>query len=274
MTDRSRPGSDPNTPTSTKTPKSETSVMLSLRDLMDLEQQRIAEENAAEERRRQLESQKKMEAELRIASANEAKRKAVAQAAEAEAQAIREREARLAAIREAAIVQVRVEAAEKARLEELRLIHEQEREKAKIHASAQTSSLKKMLAGVLALVVVGGAAAGYYAGVVKPRQDAESAALREQAERLDRQARAQAAELESLTTQGTVLQGQLSAVVSTPVVASVPSAAPVKSSSNAAPSVKVPTIRTVKPHPSGSVHVEPSGPCNDKDPMNFNLCPR
>lgn len=270
MTDRSRQGSDPHTPTSTKTPKTETSVMLSLRDLMDLEQQRIAEEGAAEERRRQLESQKKMEAELRIAAANEAKRKAFAQAAEAEAQAMRERDARIAAIKEAAIRQVHVEAVEKARLVELRLVHEQAREKAKIHANAQTASLKKMLAGALAVMVLGGAAVGYYAGVVKPRQDADALALRQQAETLDRQARAQAAELEALTTESTALRAALSAV---PSVTPAP-AEPARSVSAAVPSAKVPIVRTAKPLPSATTPKEPSGPCNDKDPMNFNLCPR
>lgn len=245
--------------------------MMSLRDLMDLEQQRIAEEGAAEERRRQIEHQKKMEAELRIAAANEAKRKAVAQAAEAEAQSMRERDARIAAIKEAAIQQVRVEVAEKVRLEELRLVHEQEREKAKIRASAQTSSLKKMLAGVVAVVVLGGVAVGYYAGVVKPKQDADAIALRQQADTLDRQTRAQAAELEALSTQTAALKAELSAVPS--ITPAAPE--PVKSVSAAAPSVKVPTVRSVKPPPSASVPKEvPSGPCNDKDPMNFTLCPK
>jgi colicin import membrane protein len=108
----------------------ESSVLFSLRELMNLEEQRRAEEAADVARRAERQAEASLAAERRAREEEIARRRADEARAREEARESREEAAHLAALREAELERARREAESAARLEELRLRQDHERQQA------------------------------------------------------------------------------------------------------------------------------------------------
>jgi len=128
----------------------ESSVLFSLKELMNLEEDRIKQEEQEKRRKEDSATQARMDAERRAREEEEARVRADENRRRAEEQRVREDAARVEAIRQAEIEKARLEAENAARLEQLR--HQQEHER-HITALTQDKSKKK-----LTVMVYGGAA--------------------------------------------------------------------------------------------------------------------
>jgi colicin import membrane protein len=159
----------------------ESSVMFSLKELMELENHRVEEENQAELEERQAQHRARMEAELRMQAANEARRKAQDDRRRAEEASAREEAARHEAMRVAAVERARMEALDGARLGAMALDHQHQRDIAALRADKEKRTLRRLTIGG-AIVSIGLLAGGlgYYLGVVQPN-----------AQRAEQQARAE-----------------------------------------------------------------------------------
>jgi colicin import membrane protein len=105
----------------------ESSVLFSLKELMNLEEDRIRKEDDDRRRKEEAELQAKMEAERRQRAEEEARMQAEEQRRRAEEQRAREEAARLEAIRHAEVEKARLDAENAARIEAMR--HQQEHER-------------------------------------------------------------------------------------------------------------------------------------------------
>lgn len=262
MTDRAhrRQPSDPK-PTDEARKGSDSSVLFSLRELMDLEQGRVEDERAREERARIEANRAKMEAELRIAAADEARRRADAERRRAEELARKEEDARLEALRLAAVERARCEAIERGRLEQLAATHRHEEQLLKLKAESDRVRLKRTAIGLLAVAITAGAGAlGYYLGVVRPRVEAEHQALATRGQQLDAEVRAQADGLERLDATSAQLRRDLETIESAPPAVTAAPSAPL----SARP---LPTV--AGPRPTSAPTAQPnSKPCNKHDPLD------
>lgn len=233
--------------------------MFSLRELMDIEQGRVADDRAKEEQARVEAQRAKMEAELRIAAADEARRRADAERQRVEEATRREEATRLEAMRLAIIEKARIEALDKARLETLKLEHAQQAELLKVKAVAERSSLRKMIAGaVFFAAAVGAASIGYYVGVVVPRQEAAAIELEQKNAKIETERAEKERALDALEVESANLRDQRNNLP--PVATSVP----------APPVTATPTTPRTKPtvKPTATAVPTSTGPCNKLDPMS------
>lgn len=158
-------------------PEKQSSVLFSLRELMNLEEERIQTEKEREEEARAAEKRAKMEAELRMRAAEEGRIRAEEERRRIDQQREREEAARLDAIRHAAIERTRLETEERARLAQLELSHKHERDIQALRADKEKTGLRRALIGVaVASVVFAGGGLGYYFGVAVPEGDRAKAA--------------------------------------------------------------------------------------------------
>lgn len=157
--------------------KQESSVLFSLKELMNLEEDRLRQEEQDrkrqiedEDRRRRDEEEARMQAEQeRIRQEEERRRQ--------EEQRRREEETRLEAIRAAEIEKKRIEAERAAQLEAMSKQQEHARQLAMIQQDQSKKKLRNTLIGVGAgsfLLIAGGL--GLYFGKIKPEQEAAAAA--------------------------------------------------------------------------------------------------
>lgn len=241
----------------------ESSVLFSLRELMDLEHDRIDDERAREERALVEANRAKMEAELRIAAADEARRRADAERRRAEEMARKEEDARLEAMQLAAVERARLEAIERGRLEQVALEHRHEEAMLRLKAERDRVMLKRTTLGLLAVAMTCGAAAlGYYVGVVRPRVAAEQRELIDRNAQLEAEVRAQADGLDQLGARSARLRDDLESIASAPAAPTVPP--------TAATATPQPTV--VRPLPSAPpTATANSRPCDPRDPMDFCL---
>jgi colicin import membrane protein len=156
----------------------ESSVLFSLKELMNLEEDRIKQEDA--ERRRQEEAavQARLDAEKRVRDQEEARLRAEEEAKRSAEQRSREEQARLEAIRQAEIERTRLEAENAARIEQLR---QQQDHEHRIAALSQDKGKKKLLyaaigAGVFLLITI--VVAGFAIKSSMERQEALEAQLK------------------------------------------------------------------------------------------------
>jgi colicin import membrane protein len=197
MVDRERSRTTP-VPESPKKAE-QSSVLFSLRELMQLEGQRIEEESSREREARDREHAAKMEAELRLRVADEARRKADAERRHAEQQSQREEEARLTAMHDATLERARIEALDRARLAELDLVHKHEQALRRDAADRTSSRMRAALVSVVtASLLIGGLGLGYYFGVAQPKDEATRRALAEKAATAEAAARDRSAEVDAL----------------------------------------------------------------------------
>ena len=151
----------------------ESSVLFSLKELMNLEEDRIRQEES--ERRRQADAAEaaRADAERRSRDAEEQRLRAEDERRRQEEQRTREETARLEAIRHAEVEKARVEAENAARMEALRRQQEHERQIAVIAQDKSKKNLKFAAFGIgfVLLVVVGGGGM-----LIKSQSDASAVA--------------------------------------------------------------------------------------------------
>ena len=161
----------------------ESSVLFNLKELMNLEEDRIQSEEEAQQQAQE-EARARAEAEERRKRAEEEARiQAEADARAAEERAVREEAERKQRANEEAALRVRLEAEAKARAEEHQRLLEHEQQLAKHKASAKKGVHPGIILGLVGVLLVG--ALGSYFGVVKPgmeRRAAEAQAARQLAE--------------------------------------------------------------------------------------------
>ena len=168
----------------------ESSVLFSLKELMDLEQERISREEADRTRkaeelrtRREQEERATREKEAQRARDEEERRRA-------EAQRSREEAARLEAIKQAELERAKAEAEHRAQLE---AVAAQRQHEAQLAAIAEQSKTKKLKVGVAAaFVLLAAIMIGLGFAYVQHQRDVEqqriaSEALRAQSEKLQQQ---------------------------------------------------------------------------------------
>ena len=153
----------------------ESSVLFSLKELMNLEEDRIRQEEDAKRRAEEEVARARAKTERKAREEEEARIRAAEDKRRAEEQRTREEAARLEAIRHAEVEKSRLEAENRARMEQLR--HQQEHERQLAHLTHDKSKKRLVLIasgiGVLALVgLVGGAVV--ISNQVKARQALEA----------------------------------------------------------------------------------------------------
>jgi colicin import membrane protein len=137
----------------------ESSVLFSLKELMNLEEERIKQEEEERKRREEAELQARLDAERRAREEEERRLKAEEERRRAEEQRAREEAARLEAIRQAEIEKARVEAENQARLEAMRRQQEHEKELEAVRRDKAKKRLTYIALGasfVLVAALVGG----------------------------------------------------------------------------------------------------------------------
>ena len=137
----------------------ESSVLFSLKELMNLEEDRIKQEEAERRRKADAESLARAESDRRAREQEEARMRAEEDRRRSEEQRSREDAARLEAIRHAELEKARLEAENAARMEAMK---RQQEHQLQLHAISQDEGKKKlkMIAGgaglLLVLALVGG----------------------------------------------------------------------------------------------------------------------
>jgi colicin import membrane protein len=168
----------------------ESSVLFSLKELMNLEEDRIKQEEVARQREVNAATQARADAERRAREQEEARLNAEEERRRSEEQRVREEAARLSAIKEGEIEKARLDAENAARTEQMK--HQQEHER-QIKALSQDKHKKRLtlIAGsaaiFLVIALVGG---GFY---IKTQSDAAEAqriaaaqALQEKQDQVDK----------------------------------------------------------------------------------------
>lgn len=174
----------------------ESSVLFSLKELMNIEEDRIKGEEADKAAQASAAERARADAERAAREAEEARIRAEEERRRQEEQRAREEAARLAAIQVAEVERARLEAEQKARLEAMAAQQAHERSLAALHQDKSKKNLRNMLIGGAAFVLVGGSVAGYFAYDSHQKQQATIAAaaqhqqvLEEEKKKLEEQAR-------------------------------------------------------------------------------------
>jgi colicin import membrane protein len=157
----------------------ESSVLFSLKELMNLEEDRIKQEDEEKKRRAEAEVQSRVEAERRARDQEQMRLSAEEERRRSEEQRKKEEAARVEAIRHAEIEKARVEAEQRARMEAMTKQQEHERAMSSLKHDEHKKKLQRMVTfsiggGVLLLVAV----LGIYLGKIKPENEAREAAAR------------------------------------------------------------------------------------------------
>lgn len=134
--------------------RSDSSVTVSLQEIIRLEEQRAAQEAAARRAREVEERRAAQEAEAHARAREEALRRDAEARTRSEALAEGEREARRQAERDAAIAKARHEVDAAARLEELRATHEHDRQLAMLRTGTDSKRAVRTTYGLLALLAM------------------------------------------------------------------------------------------------------------------------
>jgi colicin import membrane protein len=157
----------------------ESSVLFSLKELMNLEEDRIKQEDEDKKRRGEADARARADAERRARDQEQARLTAEEERRRSDEQRKREEAVRLDAIRHGEIEKARVEAEQRARMEALAKQQEHERHITSLKHDEHKKKLQRnlMLAvGGGAIVVFGGL--GVYFGKIRPEAEAREAATR------------------------------------------------------------------------------------------------
>jgi colicin import membrane protein len=156
----------------------ESSVLFSLKELMNLEEDRIKQEADEKKRRADSEVQSRLDAERRAREQEQARLLAEEDRRRNDELRKREEAARLEAIRHAEIEKARVEAEQRARMEAMTQQQEHERQLSALKHDEHKKKLQRnlMLTGAGAFLVIG-LGVGWYLGIKKPADERERAAL-------------------------------------------------------------------------------------------------
>jgi colicin import membrane protein len=168
----------------------ESSVLFSLKELMNLEEDRIRQEESARKAKQDAEMQARADAERRAREDEESRIRAEEDRRRAEEQRVREDQARVEAIHAAEVEKARLDAENKAKLDAMR--HQQEHERHLTSIKQDKHKRNLMIAAVAAslfLVITGVSAAV----VIKNQRDQAAMAAAENARQLaEQQAKADA----------------------------------------------------------------------------------
>lgn len=133
----------------------ESSVLFSLKELMNLEEDRIKSEEAERKRKEEEALRAKMDAERKAREAEESRLRAAEEERRAQEARAREEAARHEAIRHAEVEKARLDAENAARIEAMRRQQEHERQLVQMKEQSGKKKLTFMLAGLGVLLVVG-----------------------------------------------------------------------------------------------------------------------
>ncbi len=155
----------------------ESSVLFSLKELMNLEEDRIKSEEAEKAAAAAAAERARLDAERSAREAEEARIRSEEERRRLDEARAREEAARIEAIRHAEIEKARTEAENRARLEAMAAQQQHERNLAAIKQDESKKKLRNLLIGGVAVVVLGGSLAGYFIYQSSVRGDQERAAL-------------------------------------------------------------------------------------------------
>jgi colicin import membrane protein len=133
----------------------ESSVLFSLKELMNLEEDRIRQEESARKAKQEAELQARLDAERRQREEEEARLQGETNRRRAEEQRVREEQARVEAIRHAEVEKARLDAENAARIEAMRHQQEHERHLQSIKQDKHKRNLLIAAVGVSLLLVFG-----------------------------------------------------------------------------------------------------------------------
>jgi len=157
----------------------ESSVLFSLKELMNLEEDRIKQEDEEKKRRAEADARARSDAERRARDQEQARLAAEEERRRGDETRKKEEAVRLEAIRHGEIERARVEAENRARMEALTKQQEHERHITSLKQDEHKKKLQRnlMLTGISAAVVVFGVL-GLYFGKIRPEAEAREAAQR------------------------------------------------------------------------------------------------
>lgn len=159
----------------------ESSVLFSLKELMNLEENRIKEEEEEKERRARAEAERRAREDAEKRAAEEARLRAEEESRRAEEQRKREEAMRLEAIRMGEIEKAKAEAEHQARLQQLAAQQAHEQQLAALHSDQGKKRLKLIVGVVSAVLVIGiGVGVTFAMKSAEERKRAEAAHLAEQ----------------------------------------------------------------------------------------------
>lgn len=133
----------------------ESSVLFSLKELMNLEENRIKEEEQEKDRRSRAEAERRAREDAERRAAEEARLRAEEDARRADEQRKREDAARLEAIRHGEIEKAKAEAEHQARLQQMAAQQAHEQHLAALHGDESKKRLKLIVGIVSAVLVIG-----------------------------------------------------------------------------------------------------------------------
>jgi hypothetical protein len=153
----------------------ESSVLVSLNHLMNLEQQRIREEDAARQTALDLAQRARLDEERRARAAEEERLRGEEARRRGEEAARREESARHEAIRLAGVEKARIEGEQRARIAILEQEQRHERDLAALGQDAQKRRLQRALyvGGALAVLLIGGGGALYFGKILPESAQAQ-----------------------------------------------------------------------------------------------------
>jgi colicin import membrane protein len=186
----------------------ESSVLFSLKELMNLEEDRIRSEEAERTAAAAAAEKAKADAERSAREAEEARIRAEEERRRLDEQRSREETARLEAIRVAEVEKARIEAEQRARLEAMAAQQQHERSLAAINQDQSKKKLRNMLivgGAVVGIGLIGGGFALYKSNADRTAQDQARAEQQRQADeekaKLAAQVEEQRKKMESLLAQ-------------------------------------------------------------------------
>jgi colicin import membrane protein len=158
----------------------ESSVLFSLKELMNLEEDRIRQEESARKAKQDAEMQARLDVERRQREEEEARIRGEEDRRRADEQRVREDQARVDAIHRAEVEKARLDAENAARIESMRHQQEHERQLTAIKQDKHKRNLLIAAVGIFILLVGGGISA---AVVIKGQNDKAAAMAAESARR-------------------------------------------------------------------------------------------
>lgn len=183
----------------------DSSVLFSLKELMNLEEDRIRQEEDARRRAADEAVRAQQDAERKAREAEEARLNAMEERRRQEDLRSREEQAKLEAIRQAEIERARLDAENQARIEAMRQQQQHQLQLAAVTEDKKKKTLTMIAVGAGVLLVLLLAGGGYAIKVQQDKQfataqaaEAERAALQAKIDDLNRQAREQSEEVDKL----------------------------------------------------------------------------
>ncbi len=242
----------------------ESSVLFSLKELMNLEEDRIKQEESVRQRQEQAEAQAKLDAERRAREDEQARLQAEEDKKRAEEQRTREEAARLAAIHQAEIEKARLAAESAARIEQLRHVQEHE---IQIKALTQDKHKKRLtlIAGGAGLFLVVALVGG---GIIIKNQSDQQAAetARHEKERAEAQEKFDKLNAEFNDEQDRVKQADLAVQNAKDDAARAVAQQRLAEAKNQAAATRQ-QINNVQPHAGGAAPAKKPCNCPAGDPL-------